>query len=163
MVRNAFRRSGVTQERRNGTNCKFKDADRMPGVRTSGRAGATREKANDKKRTSCTREPSIGDRALALLLEGKRVGETPACELQRQRCRPEASGTKATLKEKRKYGGGRYVYDSGGADLSCGVTVSDYDVRSSRCTLACPGCVLEEAGSRCAAVVGFGYRSTWWF
>ena len=41
---------------------------------------------------------------------------------------------------------GRYVYDSGGADLGCGVAMSDYDVRSSRCTLACPGCVLEAAG-----------------
>ncbi len=83
-------------------------------------------------------------------------------ELQRQRCRPEASATKAGLKEKRKYGGGRYVYDSGGADLSCGVAMSDYDVRSSRCTLACPGCVLEGAESCCAAWSDSVYRSTWW-
>jgi hypothetical protein len=41
--------------------------------------------------------------------------------------------------EKAKISSGRYVYDRGGADLSCGVAGSDYDVRSSRCTRLAPG------------------------
>ncbi len=39
-------------------------------------------------------------------------------------------GSKKVLKERRRWRVGRYVYDSEGADLSCGVGRSDYDVRS---------------------------------
>jgi hypothetical protein len=110
-----------------------------------------------KKENASAREPSIGDRtfgvALAqagmpVLLENKRAGETPAVRTanskmpgRRQRYEPQMCKQVGIKSEGENLG--RYVYDSGGADLGCGVAMSDYDVRSSRCSLACPGCVLD--------------------
>jgi hypothetical protein len=108
--------------------------------------------------------------ATGTVAAGARRGWCYIAETYRQRHWPEASGTNCErndcvvgaedrdraggylghrqeclcyLKERRRGRGGRYVYDSGGAELSCGVSLSDYDVRSSRCTWLAPGCVLE--------------------
>jgi hypothetical protein len=121
-------------------------------------AGATREKANCGKerahmggkdwRSCCS--VLLAQAGMPVLLKGK-------CEKQMRR--PEASGTNCEFKDARrmpalrginqmaegkaKIPSGRYVYDRGGAELSCECARSDYDVRSLRCTLACLGCVLE--------------------
>jgi hypothetical protein len=115
---------------------------RQDALHTSGRAGATREKENGKKERAHAgakhQRPCCGvalaQAGMPVLLEGKE----PA-----RRRRYEAHMCKQVRKKRRRYRGGCYVYDSGGAELSCGLGRSDYDVRSSRCTLACPGCVLE--------------------
>jgi hypothetical protein len=72
-------------------------------------------------------------------------------ERQIQKSRPDVGArretaelqTTKTRKKRRRSRVGRYVYDSGSADLGCGFRGSDYDVRSLRCALACSGCVLE--------------------
>ena len=110
-----------------------------------------------KEENASAREPSIGDRAVVFrghrqdclcYWNAKSRGDAGGTNCKGKDARPEASGTnrKCANRSGMKSEGenlGRYVYDSGGADLGCGVAMSDYDVRSSRCSLACPGCVLE--------------------
>ena len=121
--------------------------------------GATHKDLNEQKKeeNASAREPSIGDRAVVFrghrqdclcYWNAKSRGDAGGTNCKGKDARPEASGTnrKCANRSGIKSEGenlGRYVYDSGGADLGCGVAMSDYDVRSSRCSLACPGCVLD--------------------
>jgi hypothetical protein len=148
---------------------------KKPQIRRSRQdAGATREKSNSRQERVRVEAKQHGMRRWLLVAQAEAYATCAAslCPAPSRlgfslvapaSCRLFCQGDpKVNRQNKRRRSRvGRYVYDRGGAELSCECAKSDYDVRSLRCALVARG-VFWKGLSVCAAVVEFSYRSTWW-